>query len=651
VSSVRLEDGVWRLHHESRAVAIHGRDGQRDGDRAAAELLDANPDAQLVVIIGLGLGFALDGLERRGWPGTVVAIEPEPETVTALRARRDLDAWVKTGRLRLLVAPDFDGASDCWKLFGDGAAVPPTLTNAALAQLRPNEVRQAQALVSRMRADARSNHTARLAHAAPYLLHTLRNLPAIAAEADAAALDGAARGVPAILVAAGPSLDHAIPALRALQHQALIVSVDTASGALFHAGIAPHLIVAVDPAEQNARHLTDLPPSPDTWLVAEASVDPLAMQCFAGRTFLFSVSDHQPWPWLRSLGREAGRLRAWGSVLTTAFDLTLRMGCDPIAFVGADLAFTGNRPYARNVTYEHNWRRVAQLGVPMTRQWADAVELSARAMTVDISGHEVRSAPHLVAFRDWLVEQMRRESGRRFINATGAGILHGATVNVSPDDLMTQLPQQKVDLPGLIRRRYRPFTRGHAVLAAADALRQSASSASSDVIEHWEWFAPGLSRDRIVAALDTRTIVESPRAPSSDGADTPRSYVYADIEALTAIAQSLPLVPMRIAPHRMERAAGGARQFLFRTTAARIILCGLRSPDGAVCEDGQPLTRALDFGHVEPGSYVMWRDEVQFRARDDSDPRTNGRAYTVLVPACVEYLEYLPGDAVLRNHI
>ena len=232
------------------------------------------------------------------------------------------------------------------------------------------------------------------------------------------------------------------------------MAVDTASGALFNAGIAPHLIVAVDPAEQNARHLTDLPPSRDTWLVTEASVDSLAVQCFAGRTFLFSVSDHQPWPWLRSLGRDVVRLRAWGSVLTTTFDLTLRMGCDPIAFVGADLAFTGNRPYARGVTYEHNWRRVAQLGVPMEQQWAEGVELSTRVMSPDVNGHEVRTAPHLVAFRDWLVEQMRRESGRRFINATGAGILHGATVNMSPHELAAHVPATTVDLADLVRRRY-----------------------------------------------------------------------------------------------------------------------------------------------------------------------------------------------------
>src|SRR5262249_42696275 len=39
-----------------------------------------------------------------------------------------------------------------------------------------------------------------------------------------------------------------------------------------------------------------------------------------------------------------------------------------------------------------------------------------------------RTTPHLVAFRDWLIHRMAEETGRTFINATGAGILHGTPV-------------------------------------------------------------------------------------------------------------------------------------------------------------------------------------------------------------------------------
>src|SRR5215207_5192049 len=71
---VRVADGVWRLFDEANpgGAAIHSRDPQREADRAAEELLGERQSG-VVVAIGLGLGFLLDALERRGWTGKVLA--------------------------------------------------------------------------------------------------------------------------------------------------------------------------------------------------------------------------------------------------------------------------------------------------------------------------------------------------------------------------------------------------------------------------------------------------------------------------------------------------------------------------------------------------------------------------------------------------
>src|SRR6185503_18926487 len=191
---------------------------------------------------------------------------------------------------------------------------------------------------------------------------------------------------------------------------------------LVSAGVQPHFVVALDPGEANARHLWDLPPCDETFLVTEASMTPIALEHFRGRTFLFSVSDHQPWPWLAAHGQSRGKLRAWGSVLTSTYDLALRLGCDPVVFVGSDLAFTGNQPYARGVAYEEDWRRLADWGVPLEQHWRDVMALWPHLEEPDANGVPVRTAAHLVTFRNWLVEQIGREKGRTIVNATGGGI-------------------------------------------------------------------------------------------------------------------------------------------------------------------------------------------------------------------------------------
>jgi hypothetical protein len=644
-------DGMWKVRHEGRWLAIHGRDPQAEADRIVGALLEGEPSDPLVVI-GLGLGYVLD------------ALEPEPSTVEAMQARRDWSAWRAGDRLRVLTAPAFTGAADCWPWFGDGGAAPLTYVHPVLQRIRPAAVAAARAVADRIRFDAANNAEARRQQGARYVLNTLRNLRAIAEEPGAAELFGAAPQRPAIIAAAGPSLDAALASLQQAQHSALIIAVDTALRPLLQAGIAPHLVVAVDPSEANGRHLLDLPECAATHLVAEASIDPLALRAFRGRSFVFAVSDHEPWPWLSSIGRRPARLRAWGSVLTTAFDLAVNMGCNPIAFVGADLAYSGARPYCRGVTFEEDWQRLAHWGEPPARQFRDAIARFDAAVQPDVTGGEVRTAPHLIAFRDWLVEQIGKEQERRFVNATGAGILLGPRIEqTTPQELLAQLgPHTRGAADDVIASRYRRGDGSHTLEAASrltEALVRHAVEAEA-VLARWAAFAPGLSREAAIEALRTgcgAPVGASRRDPrgaeQTEVATTPAAHAEIGFEPvwLQQLADAMPLVPFVLPPHRLQVAPSGARVFRFRTTTARIICCTLRPMEGAVAEDGQAMVRALDLDHVVPGSYSVCRDEVHFRPADDSDPRLNGREYTLLVPPPIAYVEGLPLETILRHRL
>jgi len=661
---VLLDQGQWRLVTGGRAVAIHSRDPQRQADREAEAVLGAQPEPQLIAVVGLGLGFLLDALEHRGWKGRILALEPEPDTVQPLLARRDWRAWIGEGRLRLLVGSEYPGASECRTLFADGSTDPVVIVNPVLARLDPRAEDGARAVVRRLRSDARSNAEARKKHGARYLLNTLSNLQALATEGDVAALNGAFQGVPAIVVGAGPSLDHALCDLRQAQHQAIIITVDTALRPLLSAGVEPHFVVALDPGETNARHLWDLPPCPETFLVSEASLTPIGLEHFRGRTFLFSVSDHQPWPWLASHGQSRGRLRAWGSVLTSAFDLALRLGCGPVIFAGADLAFTGDRPYGRGVAYEEDWRRLADWGVPLESHWRDVIDSWPRLEEPDINGAPTRTAAHLVTFRNWLVEQIGHEKGRTFINTTGAGILRGPHVVQRPlPDVMASFERRHPRLRSLVRHRHRSAP-GRPLLCAAKALLDdvkeiSAPSPTADaLLRTWEGFADGLSRDRIVETL-RGALDDSPR-PEPDMTDaverglqparsSSKAEVSLDAEWMTPLAASLPLVWFEVPPVRMEAIAPHVRMFRCRTTAGRLFACAIRMPSPAVVEDGQPLRLGTSLDTLAAGEYFIWRDEVRFRSTDDSDPRENGRAYAVLMPQCVASLEGRPLSEILDD--
>ena len=473
--------------------------GSGDGARWLREACGA--ESTQVIVTGIGLGHALDQANALGTL-KVLAIEPDPGLAALLLARRDWRDWVSSGRLRLLTGPDYRGATDVAR-FLDGLSEIPIVAHPLRLQIEPRAVAVATVVASRVAKSARSNGEARRRFAGPYLLQTLANLPAIGREADVNVLDQACRGVPAIIVGAGPSLDANVADVRRLGDRGVIIAADTAVRPLVTAGVPPHIAVAADSSELNARHLTTADGVDDVMLVAEGSVHPSTLEHFSGRTFTFRVSEHEPWPWLEAAGIRRAELRTWGSVLTSAFDLARRMGCNPIVFAGADMAFTGMRPYCRGTIYDAMWQEWIDKGCSWDLLMADYFSRQPEVWTEDVRGTRVRTAPHLVSFRNWLAEQMAGDGERTFINATGGGILHGTAIRQATIDEALGAFAPVPDVRARLRDRH-AAARLHSGDAARmdDLLTRTRRAPDAMPFEHWRAFAAGtVSDDQIRAAL------------------------------------------------------------------------------------------------------------------------------------------------------
>lgn len=436
-------------------------------------------DTQVLFIVGLADGYALDALDRKGWRGHVIALEPVGSAAPAWRDRTPVRAWQTAGRLTMLAGPDYSGLDKALAGVPLLTEKPVIAGNPAVTRAHREASAHAARAIARAWFGARANDEARQQNAGRYLLNTLRNRRAIATEGDAASLLGAFPGVPALVVAAGPSLDKNLSDIVSLRDRALVMAVDTALRPLLSAGVQPDLVVAVDPSEANALHLTDLPPCPETCFVAEGSIDPEALKRFAGRTFFFRVADHHPWPWLRTQGLDRQPLRAWGSVLTTAFDLALRMGCGPIVFAGADLSYTDDRPYARGTSYEEGWRREEAWGRSLEQTWAARIAEWPETYETGVAGVPVRTAPHLRSFRDWIVTEAG-QGASTVINASGSGILVGESIQQATlvDSLTTRPP-----LPLAVRASIRGLR------PARPAVARAMPAVPPEVQREWTTFA------------------------------------------------------------------------------------------------------------------------------------------------------------------
>jgi len=140
-------------HRGSQRVSLNGRHNPViEADRWLATVL-RDEDPPVIVLIGLGLGFALDALERRGSHAEVLAFEPFPESLAHFHARRDWSEWLDSGRLRIVEGPGFDGTR-AWAAL-DPAEMPPVLVNPPLAAAFPSVVAGCRMALTRARCGSR----------------------------------------------------------------------------------------------------------------------------------------------------------------------------------------------------------------------------------------------------------------------------------------------------------------------------------------------------------------------------------------------------------------------------------------------------------------------------------------------------------------
>ncbi|MGE3277120.1 MAG: class I SAM-dependent methyltransferase [Vicinamibacterales bacterium] len=118
-------------------ISLHSRrDPQAEATRWLESIFpDALPEA--LAIIGLGAGHVLDAVEARSPATRILAMEPVPDLHTALRVTRDLDPWLASRRLRVVVGPTYDAAGDAREALGL-TTVPPVIVHPVLArELKP----------------------------------------------------------------------------------------------------------------------------------------------------------------------------------------------------------------------------------------------------------------------------------------------------------------------------------------------------------------------------------------------------------------------------------------------------------------------------------------------------------------------------------
>lgn len=235
-----------------------------------------------------------------------------------------------------------------------------------------------------------------------------RNLIALSESHPLDVLEGTLSGVPAVIVASGPSLSKNIHQLIHLRDKVLIIAADSALAPLMAQGILPHMIVSVDfndyTFEKLAPFIDDLCNVDLVYVPNLTSKITNAIR-FKSKYYTFTDTFSQSL-FNRLLNREGKAPEDMQSVIHLAIVTAQTLGCDPIIFTGLDLAFSGTQDHATGTIL--NWDDNPPL-------------VSSGIMVESIHGDMVPSSNGFISMIELCQRIIKIVPGRTYIDATEGG--------------------------------------------------------------------------------------------------------------------------------------------------------------------------------------------------------------------------------------
>lgn len=200
-----------------------------------------------------------------------------------------------------------------------------------------------------------------------WIENIFKNLKHLENAGNVSDLFGKFRGYPGVIVSTGPSLKKNIHELEKIKDRAVIVAVDTSLKVLDKYNIQPHFVLTLDAQKYSLKHFTGVHPDKTT-LIADIVSCPSILNTYPGKKMISTTSKYyqdtegntvrETTPvidWIEKNITPFGDIQSGGSVATSAFDLLLNMGCDPIILAGQDLAYTGREFHCSGTYHNDDW--------------------------------------------------------------------------------------------------------------------------------------------------------------------------------------------------------------------------------------------------------------------------------------------------------
>lgn len=437
---------------DARPISYHSK---YDPVKEAQKQVSAAYDGQThVLLLGFGMGYMAEEIVKklpRNLNGPqIFVVEPDPGVfLQALRAK-DLSSLLGDRRIAWCVGMTPDQVGDYWNAALDWTVLeklaivdhPPSMARfrdhfgRVVEKIRYLCNRSKGNLVTLMHAgfEFHSNYFANLAESffLPGVSRLFNKFP----------------GVPAIIVAAGPSLDKNIHLLKQVKGKFPIIAVDTALRQLVANDIKPDVVCAADPSYENSLDFVGVENETDVVLALEPMTHPDIFASFKGPRMVMTFGGGL-FPVMKDYRESVGKLICWGSIATTVYDLAINLGANPLVFIGLDLSFADGRLHARGSYSDDLLFEKIHPFNSIEHETSDYIATRGSYKIVKPDGTILFTDQNMKIYKDWFEDQFR-QTDRKIINATEGGAVDRFVEIMSLEKVIENYAEKSVDVAAII---------------------------------------------------------------------------------------------------------------------------------------------------------------------------------------------------------
>ncbi len=384
-------------------------------------------DSDWVLLFGMGCAYLLRALVREG-KKKIIVYEPSLEILKGVLENIDISDILSEDHVYLFC--DMNTFINTVRTSTEGLDDLLTYQPLPYRVTFPEEVKEFLNKIQNVHIINMTGLVTEISSRFSWLSNYFSNLPFFQKYPPVDTLRGRFRDIPLIIVGAGPSLKKNAHLLRDIKGKALIIAAATAYRPLVRYGVVPDFVISAEKTDLPAYFTYGEEDRRIRLLLGEISHPNMFKRDTKGKFVYFNgfveLSIKQAKFWGSDYLALAG-----GSVTTTALDMGIMLGCNPIVFIGQDLAFGEGTTHADGCVYvdqnivldtKKNEVHIRERHIADTKSYTVSFKL---LWLKGVNGRPVPSKYDWVTFHKWFEDYMRElnkeKASVKVINATEGG--------------------------------------------------------------------------------------------------------------------------------------------------------------------------------------------------------------------------------------